>query len=381
MVGFEERRSVGELVRTQKVIVCCGAGGVGKTTTAASLALAAARAGRKVLVLTIDPSRRLAETLGVSAHAPAPVAVPADRQAAAGISGTGALDAWMLDPKSVADDAVRRFAGSDEKSRPILQNRVYQQGTALVAGLHEYTAMKALHRFVTEGHYELVVLDTPPSRNALDFLDAPKRLAGFLDGAIFKLFVPKGTRMWGRAASRLVAKVMAAVFGDEFATELSSFFGAFAGLLGALNADLGQVRARLTRKDASFLLVTTPSEAAMVEARFFQDKIEQLGLPFGGFVLNRSRAGPDEAAFPSAELLPEDASPALRSALEKLREIARTESLEVSRDRGILADLALRAGPSGFALALPSFTGGSSEIATLSGIADILLAERRAGPR
>ena len=369
------------LIEKNKVIVCCGAGGVGKTTTAASLALGAARLGRRVLVLTIDPSRRLAETLGVSRNPPEPVALPADRQLAAGIKSPGSLDAWMLDAKLVADEAVLRFAGSPERAKPILANRVYQQATTMLAGLHEYAAMKALHKFITEGHYDLVVLDTPPSRNALDFLDAPKRLAGFLDGAIFRMFLPSKGGLISRAGSRLIARILGLVFGEEFATELSAFFESFSELFASLNSDLNDVRERLTRSDAAFLMVTTPSDAAITEAHFFHDRILQLGLPFRGFVLNRSQAAASNKVFPDVAHLPADASPALRSGLEKLKWLARGEHLQAARDRGLLADLALRGGKEAFAIALPDLPAGADDIATLTTIADLIVAERRSGPR
>ena len=373
--------TLAQLIEKNKVIVCCGAGGVGKTTTAASVALAGARLGRRVLVLTIDPSRRLAETLGVSRNPPEPVAVPEDRQRAAGIELPGNLDAWMLDSKLVADEAVRRFAGSEERARPVLENRLYQQATLILAGLHEYTAMKALHRFITEGHYDLVVLDTPPSRNALDFLEAPRRLAGFLDGAIFRMFMPSKAGLIGRAGVRLIARVLRLVFGAEFATELTAFFESFSALFESINADILDVRERLTQSDTAFLLVTTPSEAAVKEAHFFHDRILQLELPFRGFILNRSQAGRSDKVFPDASQLAPDASPALRSGLEKLKWLARSEHLEVARDRGLLADLALRGGKDAFALALPNLPAGANDIATLAQIATLALAERRSGPR
>ena len=369
------------LALTKRVIVCCGAGGVGKTTTAAAISLAAAKLGRKVLVLTIDPSRRLAEALGVSRNPPEPVPLSPERQLAAGIEPPGSLEAWMLDPKRVSDDAVLRFVGSEEAARPILQNRLYQEGTAIIAGLHEYTAMKALHRFVTEGKYDLVVLDTPPSRNALDFLDAPNRFARFVEGPIIKMFLPTKAGLFSRAGTRLVTRVLAAVFSEEFAAELSVFIGVFSRLFASLSVDLLQVRERLTEDDAAFLLVTTPSQAALTEAHFFHDKIRQLRLPFRGFVLNRSQASPEGDRFPSAELLPADASEALRSGIEKLKWLGRTESLQVSRDRGLLADLALRAGKGAFAIALPSVSAADSDGETLNTLARIIFAERRSGPR
>lgn len=370
--------SLRELVQNKRAIICCGAGGVGKTTTSASLAVAAARSGRRVLVLTIDPSRRLAETLGVSQNPPEPIALPPERQRAAGIEPPGTLHAWMLDPKRVSDESVRRFAKDEGMVQRLLGNRVYQQATEMVAGLHEYTAVKALHRFITEGVYDLVVLDTPPSRNALDFLDAPSRFSAFFDSGVFKLFMPRGSGLLGRAAGRLVNRVLGAVFGKDFADEMSVFLAAFASLFGALNADFKEIRELLTTDAAAFLLVTSPSEAALTEAHFFHDKIVNLGYPFAGFVLNRSAARVDKE-FPHPSMAPDGAPPALRSALEKLKWLARPEHLQAERDRGILADLGLRGGSSALAIPLPEMAAGASDVATLSTLANFVLQERRSG--
>ena len=282
---------IGELIRNRKVIVCCGAGGVGKTTTAAALALAAARAGRRVLVLTIDPSRRLAETLGVSRNPPTPVAVPADRQAAAGIHAPASLDAWMLDPKLVADESVRRLTKTPEDAERVLSNRIYQQVSSMVAGMHEYTAMEALHRLVTEGRYDLVVLDTPPSRHALDFLEAPRRLSGLVDSSALQAFLPRRDSLVARAASRVIEKILGAVFGDEFAQELVSFMITFSGIFSALNVDVNDMRTFLSGPEVAFLLVTSPAPETLAEAHFFQDKTRELGLPFP-----RLRAQPQPGA-------------------------------------------------------------------------------------
>lgn len=364
---------IGEILRNRRVIVCCGAGGVGKTTTAAALSLAAARAGRRVLVLTIDPSRRLAETLGVSRNPPTPVAVPADRQAAAGIHAPASLDAWMLDPKLVADESVRRLTKTPEDAERILGNRIYQQVSAMVAGMHEYTAMEALYRLVHEGQYDLVVLDTPPSRHALDFLDAPRRLAGLVDSSALQAFLPRKESLVTRAASKVIEKILSAVFGEEFASELVAFMMTFSGIFAALNVDVNAMRKFLSGPDVAFLLVTSPAASTLAEAHFFQDKTRDLGLPFRGFVLNRSRARNTSKRWPDEEALSE-LVPLAQRALPKLQALAHAELEAARRDLSLLTELEQRAGNQATAIAVPELPEGADDMVTLLTIADALAA-------
>jgi anion-transporting ArsA/GET3 family ATPase len=361
---------IGELLRTKKVIVCCGAGGVGKTTTAAAISLAAARAGRRVLVLTIDPSRRLAETLGVSRNPTDPVRIPKERSDAAGIT-TGTLDAWMLDIKLVSDGAVRRLVKSEADAERILSNRIYQQVSTMVAGMHEYTAMEALHRLVHAGAYDLVVLDTPPSRNALDFLEAPKRLSGLVDTRAISAFLPKSDSMVARAASRVIERILGAVFGDEFASEFVSFLTTFTTIFQSLNVDVSEMRRFLSGSEVAFLLVTSPAPAALTEASFFHDKTRELSLPFRGFVLNRSHATDAGRPMPAS---PEGASAAVQSGLSKLVALAEIERAAAVRDQTLLGELRLRAGQGATAMALPDLPQGADDIGTLVTIADALAA-------
>ncbi len=365
--------TIEQILKTKHVIVCCGAGGVGKTTTAAALALAAARMGRRVLVLTIDPSRRLAETLGVSRNPKEPVPLPEDRKAAAEIVAPASLEAWMLDAKLVSDEAVRRLMKSEEEYQKVLKNRVYQHVTSMVAGMHEYTAMEALHGFVKEGRYDLVILDTPPSRHALDFLEAPGRLSRFLDGKIFRLFLPKEGGFIHRAAGKIISRVLSGVFGDEFSSELTTFFKVFSPIFSALNRDVTQMREFLSKPDVAFLLVTSPAAAALTEVHFFQRKTSELGLPFRGFILNRSHARDQEKVFPDEKLLPAAPSSEARSGLEKLRLLARSEQALGERDRLLLQDLASRAGGGAIAVALPSLPQGADDMRTLLTIANVLV--------
>ncbi|MBS1153988.1 MAG: Arsenical pump-driving ATPase [Myxococcaceae bacterium] len=365
---------VGELLRTKKIIVCCGAGGVGKTTTAAALSLAAARAGRRVLVLTIDPSKRLAETLGVSRNPPTPVAIPADRLAAAGIRAPASLDAWMLDPKLVADESVRRLTKNPADAERVLGNRIYQQLSAMVAGMHEYTAMEALHRLVSEGRYDLVVLDTPPSRHALDFLEAPRRLSKLIEGRAIQAFLPKADSIVTRAASKVIQKILGAVFGEEFATELVTFMSLFSSIFTALNMDVNTMRTFLSGPDVAFLLVTSPAPSTLAEAHFFQDKTRELQLPFKGFVLNRSRARNNDRRFPDETIFAPPASSEAKGALGKLQTLARTEQDAAVKDNTLLGELRVRAGSGATAIAIPELPQGADDMGTLITVADVLAA-------
>jgi anion-transporting ArsA/GET3 family ATPase len=365
--------SIGSLIRTKRILVCCGAGGVGKTTTAAALSLAAARAGRRVLVLTIDPSRRLAETLGVARNPPSPVALPEDRQRAAGIVAPARLDAWMLDPKLVADESVRRLTGSPEEAERVLQNRIYQQVSAMVAGMHEYTAMEALYRLVNEGQYDLVVLDTPPSRNALDFLEAPRKLSRLIDGRVFRAFLPEGGFV-ARAASRVMHRILSAVFGEQFAQELTVFMGTFSSIFASLNVDVNTMRDFMSRPEVAFLLVTSPAPETLAEALFFREKTRSLELPFRGFVLNRSRARTSGRVFPGDWMLTDEPPSEAHAALPKLQRLAREEEAAAKRDRDLLEDLQKRAGDEGLAVAVPNLPQGADDMPTLLKIADMLAA-------
>jgi anion-transporting ArsA/GET3 family ATPase len=363
---------VGELLRTRRIIVCCGAGGVGKTTTAAALSLAAARAGRRVLVLTIDPSRRLAETLGVSRNPPEPVAVPAERQRLAGIAPPATLEAWMLDHKLVADSAVRRLTRTPEEAERVLGNRIYQQVSSMVAGMHEYTAMESLYRLTLSGRYDLVVLDTPPSRHALDFLEAPRRLSRLVDSRALQAFIPRGDGLVSRTASKVVRTILASVFGEQFATEFLGFVATFSTIFQALNVDVNEMRRFLSGDDVAFLLVTSPQPATLAEAHFFQDKTRELQLPFCGFVLNRSRALNIDKPLPELGLLTGSASPEGRSAIDKLLALARTELELAGRDVALLRDLETRAGSAATAIALPELPEGADDMGTLVTVADLL---------
>jgi anion-transporting ArsA/GET3 family ATPase len=358
------------LLQSKKVIVCCGAGGVGKTTTSAALGLAAARLGKRVLVLTIDPARRLAQAMGIAENSRAPVPLPPERLSEAGVT-SGRLDAWMLNPDVVFEGLVNRMATTPEQARRILDSRLFKSLSELVAGMQEYTAAEALYGFSTDGTYDLVVLDTPPARNALDFLEAPGKLARFLDEKILSLFLPAKPKLAIlRKATELIGSVFTRVFGAEFFAEIQDFLSAFGGMFGPMRQHAEGVRGLLGSKDAAFLLVTSPDQAALTEARYFRDRILTMGLPFAGFVLNRSWARTDGFVAPeSLELKPEDVSASALEGLKKLEVLAKIELQRVSRDRALLKQLIQELPGSSIAVAAPYLGEAIEDIQGLSTLA------------
>lgn len=355
------------LIRDKRVIVCCGAGGVGKTTTAAAIGVASAVQGRKALVLTIDPARRLAEAMGIPEASRTPSPVPRAKLATLGVPVQGELDAWMLAPDVVFETMVRRLAGDEARVQEILKNRLYQHLSRIVAGMQEYTAAEALYTLSSEGKYDLVVLDTPPSRNALAFLEAPRKLSLFLDERVIGVFLPKKGAFF-RAASDLVERVFTKAFGEGFYKELQQFLGAFSGMFGGMRAHAEAVRELLTSDQAAFVLVTSPEPAALAEAGFFQAKIQELGLPFAGYVLNRSWAYTRGFFAPEEIVLGPDAGEIDRVALRKLRQLADAERWRAQRDRDLLARLRMETA-AGAAIATPHLGGAVEDLEGLAELA------------
>ncbi|MDJ0787975.1 MAG: ArsA-related P-loop ATPase [Myxococcota bacterium] len=362
-----------ELLAERRVLVVCGAGGVGKTTTSASLALAAARTGRRVLVITIDPSKRLAQTLGVSPDAPEPTVLAPERQEAVGIREPGCLSAWMLDPQAVADRTVRRLL-SDAAAERLLNNRLYRNVSQVVAGMQEYAAVEALHGFVQDDRYDLVVLDTPPSRDALRFLDAPSRAGMFLDRRVLRVFVPGSENPIRKAATKMVETLLDLGLGAAAREELQHFITRFEQVLTYLNRNQVEMRRFFASREASFLLVASPAQEALEEAYYFETKTRELGLPFGGYVLNRSLDGTVGRPMPEEVTLAPDASPAVRSAIAKLSRLAVAERDRARRHQDLLEELGRRAGQ-GFALALPELPAGASDLEALVGLAGRLVGD------
>jgi len=353
------------LVAEKRVVVVCGAGGVGKTTVAAALALAGARQGRRVLVLTIDPSKRLAETLGISRDLTEPLELDASTQASAGIHAPGSLSAWLINPGAVAQRVVGNLKEDVGIVTGLLQNRVFRNISQMVAGMQEYTAMESLHQLLGSGNWDMIVLDTPPSRNALNFLEAPERLMRFLDGRILKAFLVQKGGLFRSATSKVVWKVLGVVFGEEFFKELRSFIGGFGPLMDVLSGNAQKMKRRLQGPDVAFLLVTSPAPQALEDAYDFHQHIQQMELPFGGFILNRTQSDAG-LQFPDPSLLSRTPTEEQTSALRKLISLAEEEKLQSEADLQTLEELQQMSGQGTGTMAVPEMPGGVSNMDELA---------------
>jgi len=324
-----------DLVEERSVVVCCGSGGVGKTTVAAAFALEAARRNRVACVVTIDPARRLADALGLDTLSNTPRRVEGPWE--------GELWALMLDPKRTFDDLVRRYAASPEKAEGILQNRMYRNLTSALSGTQEYMAMEKLYELVEEGSYDVVVVDTPPTRNAIDFLDAPRRLTRFLGHRLFQ-FLLMPTRAYLRAvsvATQALLRTISKVAGSEIVQDAVTFFQAFEGMEEGFRLRAEHMRRLLARRTTAFVLVTSPRADTVEEAGWFADKLNESGLAVDGLVVNRMH--PEFASWSDVEgLPPAPATSAFASLVDNLR--GYTEVNE--REQSALAELIVQVAPS-----------------------------------
>ncbi len=291
-------------------VVCCGSGGVGKTTTAAALALRAAELGREVVVLTIDPARRLAQSMGLTELDNTPRAV-------AGVDTTagGSLDAMMLDMKRTFDDVVLA-ATTPDKAEAIFANPFYTSLSSSFSGTQEYMAMEKLGQLKATGSWGLIVVDTPPTRSALDFLDAPKHLTAFLDGRMLKVLLAPA-KAGGKAYLKVVSaslsvftRVITKIIGAQVLTDLSHFVAALETMFGGFRERAEATYELLAAPGTAFVVVAAPEPAALREAAFFVDRLAEERMPLAGLVLNRVHRSAAvqltrERALAAAEVLDE----------------------------------------------------------------------------
>jgi anion-transporting ArsA/GET3 family ATPase len=329
------------LLEGRRIVVCAGSGGVGKTTTAAAIAMGMAERGLKVAVVTIDPAKRLADSLGLEELGNEPRLVDPERFSRHGVEITGELWALMLDSKRTFDALIERLAPDPATRDEILANRIYQQLSSAVAGSQEFTAIAKLYELDQEGDYDLLVLDTPPSRNALDFLDAPARLTGFFQGRAIKMFLRPaglGGRILGRGTG-VVFGLMERLTGVDLLHDLSVFFRALGGMIDGFTERAARVGALLEDPGTTFLIVAAPRHDPVEEAIFFHRKLADAHMPFGGLVVNRVHSvdSPDGAAELEAAL-GDDLAGRVATAAHELAALAARESASLDHLRERLGD-------------------------------------------
>jgi anion-transporting ArsA/GET3 family ATPase len=303
------------------------------------VALGLAVGGARVAVVTIDPAKRLANALGLRALENEPRRVDASQLSGHGLEVAGELWAMTLDPKRTFDDLVAALAPDERTRRDVLDNRIYQQLSSAVAGSQEYTAMAKLYELSRDERFDVVVLDTPPSRNALEFLDAPDRLTGFLEGRALRAFLaPTGlaARVVGRGTS-VVLGALRRVTGVELLEDLSGFFGALAGLLAGFRERAEGVKALLEDPATTFLVIASPEREPVSEAIFFGAKLREAGLPFGGLIVNRVHA-PVRGDVPE---LPGELAARVRDAADEGQALAERDAAAVARLQDELATAAV----------------------------------------
>jgi anion-transporting ArsA/GET3 family ATPase len=388
------------LVLGKRILVCVGPGGVGKTTTSAAVGALAARQGRRTLVCTIDPAPRLADALGIGGLGPDPRPVPAAACRALGIDA-GAGDRFFavrLDTERTFARLVDEQVADSAMKRRIFDNTIYRQITTTLTGSAEYAAMLALHGFATGGQFDLVVLDTPPTANALDFLDAPRRLAAAVSSPAIRWFArpaedetgTKGLKRFSlqrlRSGSALVLRRMAKLVGNRFLEDVSAFLVDFQAVLGGFLSRAQAIERLLRDADAAFLLVLVPEVAAVDEALFLHARLAEAKIPMGGFIANRVQPSPGltEAAAIVAALraqpafagLPDDT---IAEAAERLAPVSKAFGALFASERRELARLMARA-PGVAVTEIPLLDHDVDNLAELRVVGDHLLSASPSPP-
>jgi anion-transporting ArsA/GET3 family ATPase len=343
------------LLEGKRIVVCAGSGGVGKTTTAAALGLGMAERGLRVAVVTIDPARRLANALGLEqlGNDPHPVALELE----------GELWAMTLDAKRTFDALIEHLAPDERTRDEVLANRIYQQLSSAVAGSQEFTAIAKLYELDQEGGFDLIVLDTPPSRNALDFLDAPGRLTRFFQGRTIRAFLrPAG--LFGRGTG-VVFSLLQRVTGVDLLHDLSVFFRALGGMVDGFSERARRVGALLEDPATTFLIITSPRHDPVQEAIYFHRKLRDAGMPFGGVVVNRMH----ESA-PVGPALPEEIGGGLaQRVLTSARELAALAERDAANVAHLRAELGEPA-----TIVVPELEGDVHDLDGLERVRDYLFA-------
>ncbi|TQN37804.1 arsenite efflux ATP-binding protein ArsA [Blastococcus colisei] len=352
-----------------RIVVCCGAGGVGKTTTSAALALAAAEAGRTVVVLTIDPARRLAQSLGLVEldNEPRRVDVP---------GADGELHAMMLDMKRTFDDVVVAHS-TPERAEQILANPFYQSLSSSFAGTQEYMAMEKLGQLRASDRWDLIIVDTPPSRSALDFLDAPNRMSRFLDGTMIRLLTAPSRTGFKIASAGFVffSRIISKILGGQLLRDISAFVAALDTMFGGFRERATATYELLRRPGTWFVVVATPEPDALREASYFVDRLSAEEMPLAGLVVNRTHPPATTTlsatrAEGAAEEVLEAGAPGAELAAAALR-VHAERMLQATREQH-LADRFTSAHPEVAVRTVPAAAGDVHDLDGLRGMAEEL---------
>jgi anion-transporting ArsA/GET3 family ATPase len=358
----EASQTLAEVLGRSRVVICCGSGGVGKTTTAAALALRAAQQGRRAVVVTIDPARRLADALGLEGLTNEPSTIDGPWE--------GQLSALMLDTEGTFNSLVAKYAGSEEQAEKILGNRFYRNIAGALSGTQEYMATEKLFELHEETDFDFIVVDTPPTRNALDFLEAPSRLTRFLDHRLYRMVtaptrgIVKAVNVAAQGFLRSVGKVV----GGEVIADAIAFFVAFEGMDEGFKDRARRVDALLRAPETTFVLVASPRADTVEEATYFASKLGEHSIDVRALIVNRMHPDPGPGD-PAADRQHADAHAGtalgdLYTALADLRQMVRSEE-------GHLADLTRRVAPAPVCR-VPYLPFEVADLDTLTGFGDAL---------
>jgi anion-transporting ArsA/GET3 family ATPase len=359
-----------EVVAGHRVLVLLGSGGVGKTTTSAAVALHAAMDGKRTLCLTIDPAKRLANSLGLSELHDEEQHIDPALFEAQGLACKGSLSAMMLDMKRTFDELVARHALSPEQHERILKNRIYQYVSTSLAGTQEYMAMEKLHAVRNDARFDFIVLDTPPTTNALDFLDAPQKLIGAIDSPVMRWFVEQlegGAGLFTRGAA-FVLRGLAKFTGAEFLEQIGQFVTDINQLFGGFRERAQAVYQDLRWPDVAFLIVTNPSPQAVAEAVFFSKKLREYGIRPEGIVVNRVHAEIPPASGVDAQALTSvlPAGTDVQGLLARMQQAAHDQSAMAERDREGVRRLRQHIGSEMSYTEVPAFDKDVHDLASLA---------------
>jgi anion-transporting ArsA/GET3 family ATPase len=370
----------------RRVVVCAGTGGVGKTTVSAALATAAACSGLRVLVMTIDPARRLAQIFGLPMQAPKDASalyhpIPAARLAAHGLHVTGSLTAFLPDVKATFDDLMQRYAASPEAAARIMGNTIYKNFSTALAGSHEYAAVETLYAAHASADYDLIVLDTPPSQNVVDFLQAPRRILNFLDVSQ----VPKllsGSLLTGRLSMRLfdigealVTRTLGKVVGADTLAEVGAFILSLRDMYAGFHQRAGDVDALLRAPELVYVLVGTPSPTQQRAMWQFDGELRTFGAKTGGVVLNRMHSAPVAAEHQGqlAAVLEQSLAGVPAAAQASIRAALEAEAAAAAQNNAAMAALAEKLTQATI-IALPEMPPDLDELACLAKLAPYFMA-------